>query len=91
MFYIGGFLMFVLLFIKRCASVGAIFGKNTENLSIKRVGRATKAEFISIMLPEGGYWARHEWLGQTTEEAKESLKESIILILEEGKRCSENC
>ncbi len=50
-----------------------------------------KAEFTAIIkkAPEGGYWAICPEIsgangqGETIEEAKESLKESIELILED--------
>ena len=50
-----------------------------------------KAEFTAIIepAPEGGYWATCPEIpgangqGETVEEAKESLKEAIELILED--------
>ena len=50
-----------------------------------------KAEFTAIIeaAPEGGYWAMCPELpgangqGETLEEAKESLREAIYLILED--------
>jgi len=50
-----------------------------------------KGEFTAIIesAPEGGYWAicpeipRANGQGETIEQAKESLKEAIILILED--------
>jgi predicted RNase H-like HicB family nuclease len=50
-----------------------------------------KGEFTAIIesAPEGGYWAICPEIpgangqGETIEEAKESLKQSIILILED--------
>ena len=50
-----------------------------------------KAEFTAIIepVPEGGYWAMCPEIpgangqGETIEEAKESLKEAIELILED--------
>jgi predicted RNase H-like HicB family nuclease len=50
-----------------------------------------KAEFTAIIdeAPEGGYWAicpeipSANGQGETKDEAKESLREAIILILED--------
>ena len=53
-----------------------------------------KAEFTAIIeaAPEGGYWAicpevpGANGQGETIEEAKESLKEAIELILEDRRK-----
>lgn len=52
-----------------------------------------KAEFTAIIeaAPEGGYWAfcpevpGANGQGETVEEAKENLREAIVLILEDRK------
>ena len=52
-----------------------------------------KAEFTAIIeaAPEGGYWAfcpevpGANGQGKTVEEAKENLREAIVLILEDRK------
>jgi predicted RNase H-like HicB family nuclease len=51
-----------------------------------------KGEFTAILesAPEGGYWAICPEIpgangqGETIEEAKESLKESVLLIIEDS-------
>jgi predicted RNase H-like HicB family nuclease len=55
----------------------------------KQKGRLMKGEFTAVIesAPEGGYWAICPEIpgangqGETIEEAKESLKQAIILIL----------
>jgi len=57
----------------------------------KLKGHIMKGEFTAIIesAPEGGYWAICPEIpgangqGETVEEAKESLKQAIILILED--------
>ncbi len=69
-----------------------IFNKLLGNTIIKLLLEAKlKAEFTAIIdkAPEGGYWAICPEIpgangqGETIEEAKESLKEAIELILED--------
>jgi predicted RNase H-like HicB family nuclease len=59
----------------------------------KETGDTMKAEFTAIIeaAPEGGYWAfcpevpGANGQGETVEEAKENLREAIVLILEDRK------
>ena len=62
-----------------------------EQLPGKVKGHIMKGEFTAIIesAPEGGYWAICPEIpgangqGETVEEAKASLKQAIILILED--------